>query len=170
MRIFWWSNAPWCRTGYGTQTRIFVPRIRALGHEVILGANYGLGGSPLELGKDYRIYPLGIDRHGNDVLVGYASYTKADIVITLYDAWPFKPTVTSLFRWCPWFPIDHDPLPDPVRQAVAVAWQPIAYSRFGYKQLEAAGLDPAYVPHGLEMGPVASGMGKILLCLLRLVK
>ncbi len=150
MRIFWWSNAPWARTGYGTQTRIFVPRIVALGHEVVLGASYGLGGSPLELGEHSRIYPLGIDRHGNDVLVDYAKHTKADIVITLYDAWPFMNQVTSQFRWCPWAPIDHKPLAEPVRQAISTAWQPITYSRFGYKEVQEAGLDPVYVPHGIE--------------------
>jgi hypothetical protein len=32
MRINWFSNSPWASTGYGVQTRLFVPRIRKLGH------------------------------------------------------------------------------------------------------------------------------------------
>ena len=34
MRILWLSNPPWCTSGYGTQTRVIVPRLRALGHTV----------------------------------------------------------------------------------------------------------------------------------------
>jgi len=153
MKIFWWSNAPWCRTGYGNQTNLFWWRIQKLGHEVTLGASWGLGGSPLNIedhGEHTQVYPLGYTTHGNDVLAQHAKHAKADIVITLYDSWVFNPSVTSQFRWCPWLPIDHDPVPPPVGEALRTAWQPIAYSQFGYKRLTEAGFDPRYVPHGVD--------------------
>ena len=157
MHIFWWSNAPWVSTGYGTQTKVNVPRIKALGHKVTLGANYGLSGAVLNLGNDEAIYPLGLDRSGNDVLGAHAAHCGADIVITLYDSWAFRPNATSGVRWCPWAPVDHEPIPGPVRRALSVAWQPIAYSRFGQREMQNAGLDAAYVPHCLDMNEYTPG-------------
>ena len=34
MRIAWWSNATWARTGYGGQSAQVIKRLRADGHEV----------------------------------------------------------------------------------------------------------------------------------------
>ena len=47
MRIAWLSNAPWARTGYGTQCNLFAPRMKALGHEVAVICFYGLEGGTL---------------------------------------------------------------------------------------------------------------------------
>lgn len=157
MHIFWFSNAPWVSTGYGTQTKVNVPRIKALGHKVTMGANYGLMGAVLTLGDGDAIYPLGLDRTGNDVIGAHAMQCKADIVITLYDSWAFRPHAMSGIRWCPWAPVDHDPIPPPVKQALSMAWQPIAYSRFGLAQMQSVGLDAAYVPHCLDMDEYLPG-------------
>ena len=153
MRILWHSNAPWCRTGYGNQTQLFWHRIQALGYPVTLSSNYGLQGAPLDItenGQTARVLPTGLTAHGNDILASHARQAKADIVITLYDAWVFDPQVTSRFRWCPWAPIDHDPAPPPVVRALKSAYQAIAYSRFGQDRLKKAGIDAAYVPHGID--------------------
>ena len=157
MHIFWFSNAPWVSTGYGTQTRVNVPRIKALGHKVTLGANYGLQGAMLSTGDGDAIYPLGLERSGNDVIGAHATHCKADIVITLYDSWAFRAHAMSAIRWCPWAPVDHEPIPTPVKQALGMAWQPIAYSLFGQREMQNAGLDAAYVPHCLEMDQYAPG-------------
>lgn len=154
MRITWLSNAVWARTGYGQQTDLFWWRIQKLGHQVTLAANWGLNGSPLNIeshGEKTVVLPSGFNVHGTDVLIPYARQTKADIVITLYDAWVFDPRITSQFRWCPWAPVDHDPLPEAVQQALQPAWQPIAYSKFGLAKMKEAGFANAlYVPHGID--------------------
>ena len=153
MRIFWWSNAPWARTGYGNQTRIFWPRIQKLGHTVTLGANYGLAGAPLNINEGdqaTKVLPLAFTPHGNDIIGQHAEQCKADVVITLYDVWVFNPEVVSKFRWCPLVPVDHEPLGDALKTTLQAAWQPIAYSRFGEAQLKLAGFEPAYVPHAVE--------------------
>lgn len=150
MRIFWWSNAPWTHTGYGNQTRLFVPRIQALGHTVILGANYGLDGAVLDIDNGVSIYPRGLDSHGSDVLAPHSERARADITITLYDSWAFDPSATARVRWCPWMPVDHEALPPVIKERIATAWQPIAYSRHGERCLREAGFDPLYVPHGVD--------------------
>jgi glycosyltransferase involved in cell wall biosynthesis len=153
MRILWHSNAPWAKTGYGNQTALFWHRLQALGYPVTLSSNYGLQGAPLDIQEGEqksRVLPTGYTTHGNDIIASHAKYAKADIVITLYDAWVFDPNVTARFRWCPWMPIDHDPAPPPVLNAIRTAYQPIAYSQFGFEKLKEAGLDPRYVPHGID--------------------
>jgi glycosyltransferase involved in cell wall biosynthesis len=150
MKILWHSNAPWASTGYGNQTKLFVPRIQALGHEVTLSNFYGLAGGVLNLDDKTKCLPSGMNPWGNDILAAHAVHSKSDIVITLMDAWVLSPEVTSRVRWCPWLPIDHDPCPLPVKAALAPAWQPIAYSKFGEAKLKEAGFDPRYVPHGVD--------------------
>ena len=154
MKILWYSNAPWAKTGYGNQTRLFWWRIQKLGHEVTIGANYGLSGAVLnvsEEGEATRVLPLGFSQYGNDILASYAEYVKADVVITLFDSWVFDNAVTGRFRWCPWLPVDHDPLPGRIKDALGPAWQPIAYSQFGQRKLIEAGFESAmYVPHGID--------------------
>lgn len=153
MRILWHSNAPWAKTGYGNQTNLFWWRIQKLGHPVTLSSNYGLQGAPLDVadhGEQTRVLPIGFTAHGNDILASHAKHAKADIVITLYDAWVFDPQVTSRFRWCPWLPVDHDPAPPPVLRALRTAYQPISYSRFGEAKLREADIDVRYVPHGID--------------------
>lgn len=150
LRILWHSNAPWVSTGYGNQTRLFVPRIQALGHEVVLSNFYGLAGGVLNLDDKTKCLPCGMNPWGNDVLAAHAAHAKADIVITLMDAWVLSPEATSKVRWCPWVPVDHDPCAPPVVTALKSAWQPIAYSKFGQAKLKEAGFDPRYVPHGVD--------------------
>jgi len=153
VNILWASNAPWCHSGYGNQTNLFWWRIAKMGHKVTIFANWGLSGAPLnvaEQGETAHVLPLGYSVHGNDIIAMHAEHVKADIVISLYDSWVFDPSVTSRFRWVPWLPVDHEPCPPSVREALKAAWRPIAYSRFGERALRSAGLDPLYVPHGVD--------------------
>jgi len=153
VNIFWLSNAPWAHSGYGNQTNLFWPRIQKLGHKVTLGSNYGLSGAPLNvetMGEQAQVYPQGFTAYGADVLAPYAKHAKADIAITLFDAWVFGNANVGDVRWVPWLPVDHDPAPPKVVTALQNAWRPIAYSRFGERKLQEAGLDPLYVPHGID--------------------
>lgn len=149
MRILWHSNAPWAPSGYGQQTAMFMGRIRRLGHDVALSLFFGLHGGLLKL-DDIPAYPGGEDAWGNDVLAAHAGHFRADIVISLMDVWVLQPQMTMRFRWCPWAPVDHEPIPHLVAERLKTAYKPIAYSRFGWEQMRSTGLDPAYVPHGVE--------------------
>ena len=151
MRILIHSNAPWAATGYGVQTRLFAPRIRDLGHEVGISAFYGLEGASIQW-QGMPVYPKAFHPYGMDVVAQHAREMKADIVLTLIDAWVMDPArITAAgAKWVPWFPIDHDPLPEPVREKVIHAYQPLVYSRHAEKSAREAGLDVRYVPHGVD--------------------
>lgn len=149
MRILWHSNSPWSHGGYGTQTNAMLWRLQALGHTLACSCFFGLQGGPLTF-NGIPFLPVGRNQYGNDTLANDAAWWKADIVITLMDVWVLAMDVTSKFRWCPWMPVDHDPAPPIVREVLKTAWQPIAYSQWGWNRLREADFDPLYVPHGID--------------------
>lgn len=150
VRILWISNAPWSPSGYGEQAALFLPRLRALGHEIAVVCNFGLQGTRMDW-KGFTCYPSD-NLWANTSLHTYAEHFKADLVLILHDAWVMKPT-----DWpdgppvAIWAPVDHYPLPPAVLAVLShERIRPIAMSRFGEEQMQAFGLDPLYIPHGVD--------------------
>ena len=150
MRILWHSNAPWAPTGYGNQTLIFTPKLAADGHEVTISAFYGLEGHSLQWQGDITCLPRGQHQYGNDILEAHALASEADMVISLMDVWVLPTDVLARLPWMAWCPIDHEPVPPAVLERLRVARWPVAFSRFGQAQMEAAGLEVHYIPHGVD--------------------
>ena len=150
MKLSWLSNAPWSFTGYGNQTRVFTPRIKALGHDVAIIAFFGLEGRMLNL-DGIPIYPKGFHPFGGDVMDAHTRHFGAEVCISLMDAWVVEPErFRSGVKWIPWFPVDMTPLPPPVHRSVEQAYRRIVFSKFGEQMCHEAGLDCYYVPHGVE--------------------
>jgi glycosyltransferase involved in cell wall biosynthesis len=152
VRILWLSNAPWVPSGYGEQTRQVAEQMQADGHTVAVACNFGLQGSQVAW-HGTTCYPSdGV--WGNDTLGVYADDHRADLVIALCDAWVLQPD-----RWpfglevAVWAPVDHEPLPPAVRNVLGHEQvTPVAMSRFGERMMQDAGLDPLFVPHGIDTG------------------
>lgn len=146
-------------TGYGQQTAMFAPRIRDLGHDVAISAFYGLEGATIEW-NGILCYPTDYTRLGKAMLpyyVGHHANGEVDprevLVLTLMDVWVLNDHVEKLssLRMASWAPVDHDPAPPAVAQFFAhTGSRPIAMSRFGERKLREVGLDPLYVPHGVD--------------------
>jgi len=152
MRLMMHSNMPWASTGYGVQVATFAPRWRQmLGHDVALTSIYGLQGGMLTW-NGIPCYPAGFEGLSQDVLPQHADHFKADLILTLFDAWVLNPDMIQArgHRWVPWFPIDSEPIPAAVLRQVEKAWQPVVFSRFGERMARDAGLDVRYVPHGID--------------------
>lgn len=150
--IVWHSNAPWAPTGYGQQTAEFTPRLRDLGHDVAISAFWGLGGQPIEW-QGMPVYP-GDENWGNRTLARLAKHHGGDdcLVITLMDVWVLNGRNLPA-RMASWVPVDHDPAPPKVIEFFErTGARPIAMSRFGERMLTGQGLDPLYVPHGVDTG------------------
>lgn len=152
MRVLWVSNAPWTPTGYGQQTALVCRRLAADGHDVAIAANYGLQGR-MTRWEGIEVLPQGFDQYGNDIIPMHAEYHRADWLVTLYDVWAFKATAQLQTRnVAAWTPVDHRPVPPAVAEwfhrSGAV---PIAMSQFGRDQLARRGLEPLYVPHGVDL-------------------
>jgi glycosyltransferase involved in cell wall biosynthesis len=146
----WLSNAPWAGSGYGEQTALFTRRLKDAGHDVAIVCNYGLNGAGMNW--------AGIDCYPTDTVWGnrnlpvFADDYRADQVIALCDAWVLNPASwPEGLRVGLWAPVDHVPLPAAVRDVLDDGRvQPIAMSRFGERMMRDAGLNPLYVPHGID--------------------
>ena len=163
MKILWHSVAPWAPTGYGTQTGIFTPRIRDLGHDVALSVYYGLQGA--EMAWDgMKCYPSYSAPYGADVIVPHALHhfgaekarsieeaSTMGVILTLGDVWTFESPLLDQLCVGSWVPVDHLEVPEVVAGWFGVMGAiPIAMSRHGEAALERAGLHPLYVPHGID--------------------
>ncbi len=163
-KILWHSVAPWTPTGYGQQTELFAKRIKAAGHDIALSCLYGLEGNMRDI-DGFKCYPTDITRYGKHMLKLWAADhgegKPEDVqIITLMDVWPWistNPRAGGMvadfggLRIAAWVPIDHDPAPPLVLEALdRYKVQPIAMSRFGEQQLRENGFDPLYVPHGVD--------------------
>jgi len=91
LSLNWHSNAPWAPTGYGNQTKVFVPRIKDLGYPVSITAFYGLQGGRMWLNDGTVVYPVGNHPYGQDILGAHAMHSGANAIITLMDAWVVQP-------------------------------------------------------------------------------
>ncbi len=151
LNVDWFSNSPLASTGYGNQTKLFVPLIKQLGYDISIHAFFGhdAGNAPFTW-NGINVTGRGFHPFGLDVMAGHAKAIKADIVLTLIDAWIFDPQVIKDLRWVPWFPIDHDPIPPLVLERVRYAFDRIVYSKFGLAQMEANDVPAHYVPHGVD--------------------
>ncbi len=147
MKINWFSNAAHAPTGYGNQTRLFLPRLKALGHDMTLSAFYGLQGGPMVI-DGIHVYPLVGHPYGQDVMQAHATHAGSDIIISLIDAWVISDELTT--PWYPWFPIDFEPIPNKVLDKVRKSRKGITMSKFGQRMAQNAGLETYYVPHGVE--------------------
>lgn len=161
LRIDFFSNSPFASTGYGNQVKLFAPAMKSLGHEVFIHAFFGHDQYTAPINwNGIQIMGRGFHPYGLDVIQSYYKTIKADIIITLLDAWIFDPMIMKDMRWCPYFPIDHDPIPPAVVERVRYAFSRIVYSKFGQAQMEANDLDCFYVPHAVDsevFKPIAEG-------------
>lgn len=149
MGIHWLSNAIWAPSGYGVQTKLFLPRIKALGYSVSSTAFYGLQGQVTNV-KGINVFPVGMHPWGMDVAAANTNVMDASILITLMDAWVCEPGMLQATRWIPWFPIDSEPLAPLIRERVSAAFDRIVFSKFGCRMMDQAGLSYHYVPHGVD--------------------
>lgn len=154
MKILWRSDSPLAVSGYAGQTALFVPRIAALGHEIVISAPGSYRGIPLWWG-DHMIIGGAKDGHGNDVLAGDYQSHEADLLITLCDLFTLYPSASDIARMnaAHWMPVDCQPAGEiDVATLRDGGGTPIAISRFGEQVLTGEGCDPLYVPHGVDTG------------------
>ena len=156
MRILWSSNAAHAATGYSSQTKGVVPAIKAMGHDVAVHAWWGLQGGPVVL-DGIQHFPAYLDGYGNDAMPHLCRKWKADVLITLIDLWVMDPALGQMgsTRYCPYFPIDCDPIPAEIAARFPFAHRILLYSQSAVKLVEAyqGGRfkdKVRYLPHGID--------------------
>lgn len=156
MNVLWHSNASWIPTGYGNQTALFTPRLRGAGHDVVVSAFCGLEMARMYDGAGILHLARGIDMHGNDAIEGHfyrphwPNHQAGELVISLIDPFVLNPGNWGRLPWAAWTPIDSVPAFGGNIKALRHARWVWSMSQFGHQQLVNAGLNPIYVPHGIE--------------------
>jgi len=147
------SNLPYSGSGYGTQTAHLVRHLPEFGHDVAVSPTNGLDGQPIEW-EGTLVLPSGIRTYSNDMIGPHARRlfgADPGLILVLYDAWAIDPNPLKDFASACWTPIHSYPVSPADMQFFQVSGAlPIAMSRFGERELTAAGLQPIYVPHCID--------------------
>jgi glycosyltransferase involved in cell wall biosynthesis len=140
-------------TGYGVETARWCRRLPEIGHEVIVSAFHGLGGSPLAW-NGVTVLPGSFpgDMYGSAILPQHVAKHGADLALTLMDVWVMNPQDVKGMPLACWMPSDSEPLSSADRTFLAESGAiPIAMTRTGERRLREAGFGPLYVPHALDL-------------------
>jgi glycosyltransferase involved in cell wall biosynthesis len=124
-------------------------------YDLAISAFYALEGARI-VWNGIPVFPgMGQD-FGNSFLLQHAKDHFGDlrggIVLTLMDVFVLQSQMCAQTNLAAWVPIDHEPpVPAVTRFFKESGAVPIAMSRFGESQLKDVGLEPLYVPHGVDV-------------------
>lgn len=143
MRIAWFSNAPWCPSGYGQQTRLVLERLAQAGHQILCIDSCGaLSYGAIDYNGLFPVIPRPVsDRH----MLAVLEDNEIDVLFSFVDSWAIDGS-GSRAAWVPWMPIDRDP-PNPTALTLAAkAAKPLTCSQYGLDQLLERNIPAEYVP------------------------
>lgn len=159
IKLLYQANAPWCPTGYGTQSKHILPALIRMPEveDIVIFAFYGLQGGRIPYrmgGHTFQVVPTTQDDWGNSHVSEYALEFGSDIVITLMDIWPLSEQYGQGFRWAPYMPLDSETVQGDIAPAVQTrlrnSYLPIVYSEYGDALLTRLGYEHAYAAHGVD--------------------
>lgn len=159
MAPLWFSNAPWAGTGYGTQTKQVVERMRDDGHAIAISSNYGLQAMQT-VWEGIPIYPMGFEAYSNDVAgANFHDWARKnpDLVphlFVLFDAWVLKGKHWDELPVSIWTMVDHMPVPPDVMRVLSKPnITPIAVTEWGQGEIIRQGREDArYIPMAIDTG------------------
>lgn len=146
MKLFWHGIKPNCKTGYGVQSKLFIPKLRAA-HDVILHPMIDqyetqvdstglihLGTGPASKGYGNAFFDMHVANHAPDA------------VISMNDAYACDPDKFARVPWFPFVMVDCAPLLGKLAKALKSAKKCIAITRWGQRVLKDSGFDSWYCP------------------------
>jgi glycosyltransferase involved in cell wall biosynthesis len=149
MGIHMVTNAIWCQTGYGTQAKLVLPKMKELGYDISITAYYGLQGHTLQI-NDMTVCPVGYHPYGMDVAAGNTKQNQADVCMTNVDLWVCEPNSLKDVIWVPWFPIDSGTISSLIKARFPTNFARICMSKHGQKLVQEAGFDCEYIPCSVD--------------------
>jgi glycosyltransferase involved in cell wall biosynthesis len=153
MRIGIHFPGPWWPTGYGVQGALFAPLIAGLGHQVALSVMHRHPGQRDQWGGLPVVGPAAVEYTVPAADLKAALGGDPDLLIVIKDPWVLPPRQLRRWKTAVWANIDCEPMGRPdldfFRASGAI---PLATSKFGLAQMRKAGLDPVYIPHGIDLG------------------
>jgi glycosyltransferase involved in cell wall biosynthesis len=158
VRILFHAAHPDLPTGYANQARAWIPRLADAGHEVAISCLAGVVSHMSEWrsprGHIIPVYPATpYEKFGQDVVRGHYAHWEADLIITLTCSWIFAPDVWRDLRAIMITPVDIEGMGQKDYEIIVnTGATPAAVCRWGEAQMRARGLEPLYLPHGIETG------------------
>jgi glycosyltransferase involved in cell wall biosynthesis len=165
MRILWKSAYPGMPTGYGQQSALILPRLKALGHELAVSVTFGQIGHTSYWNGIPVFGASGYTEIGEDTVGGDYERWNADLVITFMCTWITQhPPLWRNLRTVHLMNVDCAPMSWGDYAVIAdTGGMPAATSRRGWEIMRAGGktaarpddlrepLDPLYLPHGIDL-------------------
>lgn len=165
MKILWHSAHPAMRTGYGTQSALILPRLKALGYEIAIHCTAGQTGFPGQWEGMPVFGNSGYTEMGEDTVGPAYGMWNADLCITFMCTWNSKmPPLWRNLRTLHLMNVDCDPMSWSDYAVIAdTGGMPAATSRRGWEIMRKGGktparpddrrepLDPLYLPHGIDL-------------------
>jgi glycosyltransferase involved in cell wall biosynthesis len=165
MRVLWMSDSPTTPSGYGNVTQRVCSDLADRGHHVsILG--WQTKGKPVPWQNCMlysKLHPGYSPNACRAELLDYVRQLQPDIVIILTDIWWLRamncPDIANFMQtagipWAFYYPIDGDAgekrLPPSWVHILKSVDLLIAMSRYGQNVTRANGIEPAYIPHGVD--------------------
>ncbi len=165
MRVLWMSDSPTMPSGYGNVTQRVCSGLADRGHDVsILG--WQTKGKPVPWQNCIlysKLHPMYSPNAFRAELLDYVRQLQPDIVVILTDIWWLRdincPDIANFMQtagipWVFYYPIDGDAgekrLPPSWVRILKTFDLPIAMSRYGRDVMQANGVEPAYIPHGVD--------------------
>jgi glycosyltransferase involved in cell wall biosynthesis len=102
-------------------------------------------------------HAVGGNTYGEAMLLEHYRHSRAEVCITVCDVFVFPPHITGKTNFAPWLPVDIDPAPDGIIQALEPAIYPMVYSKWGVEVLERAGVKAHYIPCGVPKNTFCPG-------------
>lgn len=174
MKILWHSCSPLIPSGYGSQTALIVPRLKAAGHEVAISCHAGQFGAVTEW-QGIRLFPHSSypAQYGMDIVEHHASHFKPDICISWMDAFALQVSKISNLPWAAWVPVDSWPLMKRNIEPLKACKWIIAPTEWGRTAIEKVELkvdvvipcayDPAmYYPIDCPMAELRAELSKVI--------
>lgn len=152
LNLIWHSAPAFFPTGYGLQTKNFASRLIAIGHEVAIVTTTASMGM---MWQGLIHLPGGEGKCAVDGAREWAKRLEADLVVTLFDIWPFPLDFGTVLEnlgapWAAYAPIDHDPCPKAVAERLRSSKYQLAMSPYTVREMTRLGHKPHYIPHGVD--------------------
>src|SRR2546421_8178554 len=158
MKVLWMSDSPAAPSGFGNATRFVCTGLANRGHQVsILG--WPTQGQPTPW-QNCMLYPIGFSANE---LLHYLRELQPDVLITLADVCMLEylnnPVITDFMHtagipWVLYYPISADMgenrLPPSWVDTLKAVDLPIAMSRYACDVTQANGVEPIYIPLGVD--------------------
>ena len=152
LKILWNSDRPiGGKSAYSKVTNECCTRLVKMGHKVgILPMGMSNRMSPQEY-NGALVFRSGMHPFNEDIAVKKYVDFKADIMITLKEAWVLQNIFNYAINHVPYTPIDHEPVSPDMTRTMHTAFRVMTPSRHGQRQLKEAGIENVhYIPHGVD--------------------